>query len=231
MKDNIISRIKKLIALSKSDNCEEASSAAQKASDLLLKYNISRKDVEKKDFHVVEDFIEEKLKVRIWKTILLGAISSLNLCNIVINTDYREKKTNLNIVGKEQNVIVTKELYKYLVDTIDRISKSKSNMYNSKDSFKKGMSVRISERLSLIKKERFKSSVETYSNIDRALIVAEYKNASIANNNFIDDNYGNIGIKKTRIKAYESSFNNGLKAGNEINLNSQIKQKKALLEI
>lgn len=79
----IIERIQKLLALSASPNEHEAALALQRASDLLLKYNLSRADVEGREVSqakVGETRVEIAGRITDWHRILMVHISDHCFC-------------------------------------------------------------------------------------------------------------------------------------------------------
>lgn len=113
--DTIVIRIKKLLALAKSTNENEAAVAAAKAQELLLKYNIEIAQVDGVDLskkeHYTREFKEVFGKNRIqWQVDLANSIAKNNLCRIVLSGK------GIWWVGKPTNI----EIAQYMFETTMR---------------------------------------------------------------------------------------------------------------
>lgn len=129
-KESIISLVRKLLALSKSDNPHEASLAAEKAQTLLLKHNLELSHVETEedstDLIAREDF---RAGDGVWQLQLASAVAKANMCRIV-RTHERNPSTKPGaaswlkryaIFGRPENIEVVKYLYAYLQREIKRL--------------------------------------------------------------------------------------------------------------
>jgi hypothetical protein len=111
----ILSKIQKLFTLSKSPNLNEADSAIKMAEALMDKYNLSYGEVS-----FIEDY--ENLpgkKVYQWESKIFFAVCFANNC--VGATGNGNGK--LWITGREINVFLSKEMFRYLVESVNRIAK------------------------------------------------------------------------------------------------------------
>jgi hypothetical protein len=122
----ILSKIQKLFALSRSPNLNEAAIALKKAESLMDEYNLSYGEVS-----FIEDY--ENLsgkKVYQWESKIFFAVCFANNC--VGATDNGNGK--LWITGREINTFLSKEMFRYLVETVNRIAKEqckgKGHKYN-----------------------------------------------------------------------------------------------------
>lgn len=109
--DDIISKIQKLLALSESSNENEAINAMAHARNLLEKYNIEENDVlgrrkNQNDFIIsTMDYTARSNKLKYWEARLLSVIAPAFFCVGVFN------KTNLNIVGTDFNIRVSRDVF------------------------------------------------------------------------------------------------------------------------
>jgi len=114
---NILEKVKKLLALSERNSCvEEATSAAAKVQDLLLKYNLTMQEVREASGEKQEECwrFDAELgsytgKDR-WRHRLLFHIARNNLCDCVTF----EGRTKQAVFGSPKNVAVSLFMYDYL---------------------------------------------------------------------------------------------------------------------
>lgn len=220
----------------------EASNAAKLVQEMLIRHNLTMTDVN--DFTRTEElggmneFKVASLKSCInWKRQLMDGISSVNMCKFFTrqySSTYGNKlRTDFCLVGRESNVNITKEMYIYLSETIERLSslamKNKST-YGGKtwaNSFKKGCVLRIIDRLQERKNRAEKEGMNGDGN---ALVVCSmYDKANKEISKFL--NLQNIKlIKRNPIynKFSTDGWNSGKNAANTIGLDTQVKSKKML---
>lgn len=133
--DAMLKRIRALLAMSRGNaNENEAAVAAAKAQELLLQYNLSIDDVEQRDStgKVIEDGDLLTSSSNPWRRDLAVAIASLYFCDyywqhVRFKAPHRKRPyirgDRHNFVGLPHNVVVVKEMFVYLVDTIERLAK------------------------------------------------------------------------------------------------------------
>jgi hypothetical protein len=127
MDSKIIDKIGKLLKLAESPNMEEASSAMEKAHQLLKEHNLQMSDIHEKS-DLKEVIYGESGRIVTWKKILLNEIAQFNYCTIILSkTHLNNLKNGVNrfiIYGREDNIVSTKMMYEYLVVAINRISEN-----------------------------------------------------------------------------------------------------------
>lgn len=139
--ETVKQRIKKLLALSKSSNENEAASALIKANEMMENYNLS-------SFQFSE-YTEAKVKgtkrfIR-WRVLLANAVE-----NLYATYHYTDRTGHLVFIGEELDVFMSTEMYKYLVKTIDRMSKlniRKNAKYKYRQSYRAGIASRLYDRI------------------------------------------------------------------------------------
>jgi hypothetical protein len=122
--DTIVVRIKKLLALSKSSNENEAALAASKAQELLLKYQVDIAQVENVDLstkeHYTREFKEIFGKNRIqWQVDLANTIANNNLCRIVLSG------AGVWWIGKPTNIEISQYMFETTMADLERIADEK----------------------------------------------------------------------------------------------------------
>jgi len=134
-------KIKKLLALSKSDNENEAAAALEKANELLSKYNLDETELY---FNSVST---KYVKTYVpWKTVISNSVAWLYGV-----TKYKDTNNGtLVFVGLDIYTFLAKEMFEYLIKTIDRTAKKqiRKNAKNKfRKSFKYGMADKIYDRI------------------------------------------------------------------------------------
>ena len=109
--DNIIAKIRKLLALAQSPNEHEAALAAAKAQALLTEYALTLDDVEESEFVEAEVFLPGEQ----WRLILLSVMAQVNSCRILTMVRYQPADPQpVRLVGPEGLVTAILELYETL---------------------------------------------------------------------------------------------------------------------
>lgn len=208
--EKLIGKIQKLLALSKSPNKAEAELAAQRAHELLTKYNLSMDDVQEREIREFNIISGRNLKT--WKHLLIDNVARYYYCKSLF---YERGSGYYRIVfiGQRHNIIVCKSMFDYLHKTILRESRSihKNAKNKYREDFKLGMAVKISERLKQLSDQK---------------IIPEEKDLVIRENDKIDKY---LSEKNTYSENFEldikkaEAYWKGIQAGKKVSLNEQIK--------
>lgn len=141
-------RIKKLLALSKSPNENEASLAMKMANELIAQYRMNESefsDYTKKVIKSTKRYVE-------WRAILANAIEQL-----YATYHYRNVNTgNFIFVGNELDVFMSTEMFLYLTKTVDRMAKNnirKNAKYRFRQSYRSGVASRLYDRIAELGQE------------------------------------------------------------------------------
>jgi len=152
MESNIIEAIRKLLALSKSDNEHEAALALEKAQALLLRHNLDMAAVtESKEPDSETAMINEVVDFdtwQPWRRRLLNSIAMRQFCH-VIGTGDREA----HILGKRTNIRVAVELYNWVEPQIERLAESSGYKRGDKTSYIGGIIDTIARQLDIGRRE------------------------------------------------------------------------------
>src|SRR5439155_27189213 len=94
----VLTKIKKLLALSASSNPNEAALAAAKAQELLMQHNLTMSQVET---HGESKYGEAFVKTgsRVWRRLLLAVIARNNFCEMV----YDAATSQAILIGESHN--------------------------------------------------------------------------------------------------------------------------------
>lgn len=207
MENKILDKISKLLKLAESPNIEEASSAMEKAHQLLKEHNLQMSDIREKP-DLSEVVYGESGRIMNWKKILLNEICSFNYCTVLLSSRHRVKC--FVIYGREENIAATKVMYEYLVSAIDRIAyESRRKEWLNVNDFKNGAVRNITHRLHIL---RIKENNE-----EKALvpISKEAKDFMFQQNS----NLREVSIQTKN----SSSLEKGFQRAESISLSSQIK--------
>lgn len=139
--ESVKRRVKKLLALSKSPNENEAASALRKANELMADYKLTAEQF--------SDYTKAKVKgtkrfIR-WRVVLANAVE-----NLYATYHYTDHEGNIVFIGEELDVFMSTEMYKYLVKTIDRMAKQnirKNAKYKYRQSYRAGIASRLYDRM------------------------------------------------------------------------------------
>jgi hypothetical protein len=126
MKESILSKIKKLQALTTERGAtpEEAASAAAKAQALLFEHNLAQADIDTQEaapdpYGKVETVLEGANRTTVqWRRSLLYIVAKYNFCSAVTLSG----TTKMSVIGKRSNVETVLYLNAVLVREIERLA-------------------------------------------------------------------------------------------------------------
>lgn len=124
-KENVIEKVKKLLAIAnKSNYPEEAMSAMLKAQEFMAKHGIESLDLETETQEKVanDSIIEENKRIIWWKKDLVNIVAENFRCHPYI-LKYKGHSANVCIIGLEDDVKLAREVYLYAVEAIKYHSK------------------------------------------------------------------------------------------------------------
>ncbi|MDE5898934.1 MAG: DUF2786 domain-containing protein [Treponemataceae bacterium] len=139
--ETIKRKIKKLLALSKSPNENEAIAALQKANDLMAEHRIERAELAE---YTMESVKATKRLVQ-WRIILANAVEQL-----YATCHYADRDGNYVFLGEELDVYMSTEMYRYLVKCVDRMAARnirRNAKYRYRQSYRKGVASCIYNRI------------------------------------------------------------------------------------
>ena len=134
-------RIKKLLALSKSPNENEAMTALQKAQKLMEAYHITEAECV-----YAAQTVKATKRESAWRSTLANTVASLYACEAL----HDASSGQMIFYGESFDVFVAKEMYGYLSKTIDRMVKQnvrKRNTLKYKNQYRFGIVCRLAIRI------------------------------------------------------------------------------------
>lgn len=216
-RDELLSKIRKLLSLSKSANEHEAALAAEKAKKLLDEHNIKEFELTK----TIESIIEKEAyafgkKTVTWIRIIASGLSKYLDCKTVLIGN------KLKVIGSKTDIEVFEYLFSYLINTVERLTQKETktipymtNARSYKDSFRKGMAMGIYTKLMLIKQGEKQAPTTNCT----ALVLTKEKEV----NAFFTKLYPYAITQKMRTIPQSYGYMKGLEAGRNVEINKGVK--------
>jgi ElaB/YqjD/DUF883 family membrane-anchored ribosome-binding protein len=229
----LLDRIRKLLALSTSSNENEAAAAAEKAQALLAEHNLSMFDVKASDGDdMMKDIIIDNTIVTSshpWRRPLGSAVAQLYFCTYYYTTRRGSSVNIHSFVGADHNVMVAVMMFKYLLETIDRLAQQgarqvpKSEQSPYRVAFRSACTVRLCARI----RDRINAAKrgEIKGEGGNALVLASlYDRTKIVLDQFIDKRVGPMRTAKSKLQTliHAKGGTEGFAAGNTIGLDDQV---------
>jgi hypothetical protein len=206
--DNIMDKIKKLLALSGNNPSEEATSAALKAQELMAKYNITLTEEEKE----IQEIAQESFRTGVdksWKHGLASVVSD----NFRVMCFWTNNRT-VTFYGYKQDVEIAVRVYEYLFKVAEkgaRVECRKAYKLRGTEtgvyfSYTRGFTAGVKEALEvqctalmIVTPQEVKDSFSTYTEERGMKTMGKYRNGA---------------ENGTSRQAFESGKNDGRTAAN-----------------
>lgn len=229
--EDILEKVKKLLALGTSSNENEAALAVKRAHELLRQYNLSLSDVHlsEVDEHQI---IESGRKSKKEDMLLLNLVCKQNYCRLIISNYYKgESKHCHTIIGLKHNVECSIEMYKYLDETVQRLTKAFMSRHNHTKRERKR--VKKSYQLGIVSglyKKLEQPGNNYWGEVPQGSLVFVKKAESVVQE-YVEKKYPSLKQTKSRGSMVDShAYNNGRADSNDISLSRQVKDNARLLE-
>lgn len=229
---NILDKVKKLLALSRSSNANESANATALANKLIDQYRLSTADLEATDVEPIEpigedpDFIYQSGRITQWKLTLLQDLCKHYGVAVFNSMSFAtgRKVSRFKMVGRVSDMSITRYLYTWLVLECQRLSEleAKGSGRGRSDgrifvaSYCDGFVSGIREQLQLSRDEV--KSTATASSIVK--IDARLDEANVAIHNLFKN------IKTVSSTSYfrrsEAGFNQGQLRGKQMHLGASM---------
>ena len=144
----ILDRIRKLLALSKSSDLNEAANAAAHAQRLIAKHRINTASLAEEPEGVAlhDDPLDEGARVTQWKLELAMVVAEANGCRVIVLKDGRY--STIQIVGANEDIGIVRALYAWLTKEVQRLTRaSKLRGRDKLDNFRMGAIAAIEQGL------------------------------------------------------------------------------------
>jgi hypothetical protein len=234
--EELLAKVRKLMALGESPSEAEAASALEKARTLLARYGLSLSDVDTKESEVTESVLLEKKRLRKWEAHLVFVVCESTFTQALHVT--QGDASRVLLIGREVNAVSAAELFAYLHLVVLKLGRTHGKDVNHLESFKLGVVSRIGERLHA---DDLKASDNgrTHSTnddrtttgragdnpvaSDREVAVIMTQTSKRENSAYIADRYGKTKTKRTGRRVDAESYYAGRAAGDGVSLNRQIR--------
>lgn len=226
MSEHILTKVKRLLALSNNNaNVNEAASAYKLAQKLLSENRLSMADVDS-----IGDNVEEEIKkgeeglyvgkrAITWKGSLAVGISECNGCHVHWGRVYVPGKggcKKLTLIGRPSDIAIVQWLYHSVVSQIDSLCKAAMIMNGGggktfSNNFKHGAVSAVVARIKEAKQE-----VDQKYNGTAALVLVKNKDEAVAA--YVKKAFPNLRSTKTTSRYDSNGYNEGKRAGGRVNL-------------
>ena len=194
-------RIKKLLALSKSPNENEAMAALQKVQELMKAYHITEAEC-----LYESQTVKATKRESAWRAMLANTVASLYVCE-AIHDVFRGQ---MIFYGESFDAFMAKEMYCYLSKTIDRMVKQnvrKRNTLKYKNQYRFGIVCRLAFRIDELGRQVSWAPER------------EYK--LLAVKKAIENEFGIIMRSKLKVTRRDKAFMRGVADGDTVSLYRQ----------
>lgn len=190
----ILDKIRKLLALSKSPNENEAAVALAMAQELMLRYNIDNIDLEQEstediieiDFKISYQAEESSLRFVYWlgKAFFVKPI----LIKRNIGQDKIKFERYIRFIGKQADVAVTTYVFSYMMTILDNKGKEYTKKIKIRKDYDFGFVTAVCEKLEKIEEDKRNSTIFTVNEAknESALILSSRSLIE----SFIKEKYG-----------------------------------------
>jgi len=225
--ENIIEKIKKLLAKAKDSSVteEEAIAYMNKAQELLSKHNLDMSSLQEEEESPIDRTVIETPYGHIkWRRELLTVVAQLFFCKgFILETNGKDRLGKNKIVrkfifaGREHNRVIAISMFEYLCATVVRLSREYSSDPKARYHFEQGcgrrLTVRVFEKIML-------ANSPVANNGEKSNLPALYSTELALIDDFM------AGKKVTTIDGHKVKFNvdsvAGYRAANGISLDNQL---------
>lgn len=220
--NSLLEKINKLLALANSPNENEAALAAEKATELLTKYNLTIADLgpgEEED--VTTGTVETTRRYVAWKMLILAGIATANGCRAM-----RSKNNgNMTLIGMQTNITVSQRLYEYLTKAVERLAKRHKGKGRAfLHAFRVGCATRLRHRLEKRRKDMEQEGIagNSESSPTPAIVVRSmFEKNDLAIEEYLINEGFKVKTQRAEQVSSEQGYFSGYKAGDRINLNQE----------
>ena len=208
--ETVKKRIKKLLALSKSPNENEAMAALQKAQALMEAYHVTEAECV-----YTSATVKATKRESAWRSMLANTVASLYACQALHNA----LSGQMIFYGESFDAFMAKEMYGYLSKTIDRMVKQnvrKRNTLKYKNQYRFGIVCRLAIRI-----EELGQQVSWAPEREQKLLAA--KKAA-------ETEFGIITRRELKATHSGKAFNRGVADGGTVSLHRQATARNGYLE-
>lgn len=240
-KEQVLEKVRKLLALATSSNEHEAVLAAERAHSMLVAHNLSLRDVEKDKGHTTNFAIDDELVTDSypWRRQIAANVAQLYFCKYFY-WPRKEGNTTYDthcFAGEDHNISVAKMMFQYLHTTVDRLAREGARKVPQKQrspyrvSFRHAATMRLCTRIGERIQAARAGTAKTEAGTTLPALASMYDQVQNQLKDFLEKEVGGFQQKKRR-KPRKSSQSllgmiDGSKAGDEIGLDAQVQGAKS----
>jgi len=223
--NKVLDKIRKLLALSKSSNANEAAAAAAKAADLMRQHKLEETDITEatQDGSLITELpMGADGFMASWRFALISAVARSCFCEaLALRVGQRRK---VRLVGRRDDTEVAQEIFKHVAGEIERLADEElddpfvvlgvEDVRSYKDNFRRGAAVGVADRLKVEARVFARSS-------DKALVLVRSSHDEVKS--YLKNKYGAsetvegaAGGKLKRDAADTMAYARGYDKGSEI---------------
>lgn len=211
--ERIVDKIRKLLALSKSDNPHEAAVALQKATQLMEEYQIKNIDLIPEQDVTHSDIESVTGQHYIWAKTLAFSCAKLFDCTTINYTD----KKGFRFIGEEQNIVCANQLFWHLFRAWKGMCSTdyKKDQPLDRKLYRKshglGFASTIYKRVQELTEKRHENIVKSTGT--DLVVVSDAKL-----NQYMEDNFKLRKAPSRSLTTSGSGYSQGMAAGKKVNL-------------
>ncbi len=216
---NLLEKINKLLALTNSPNENEAALAAEKATELLTKYNLTLADLgPEEEEDVTAETVETTSRYVTWKMLILAGIATANGCRAM-----RSKSNgNMTLIGMQTNITVSQRLYEYLTKAVERLAKRHKGKGRAfLHAFRVGCATRLRHRLEQLRKDMEEEGIagNSESSATPGIVVRSmFEKNDLAIEEYLNNEGFKVKTQRAEKISSQQGYFSGYQAGDRINI-------------
>ncbi|MDQ0149604.1 DUF2786 domain-containing protein [Eubacterium multiforme] len=228
MDNEIIIKIKKLLALSKSSNENEAKNAMLKAQQLMIKHKITIQEAENfEEINIGEETSNIKFRSIKWKANLASVIADNFGCILYYNT-HSKGVHEIKFYGKEEDRIICSIMMAYAVKCIESSSIKYINELRKDRRRKHFKNIKTDYALGFINGLKVQFDKQVKSN-EWGLVIVRDRKVDEMFNEFSKD-FGSISVREV-YKDNAKAFKKGQDEGERFSISDKIEKEDELKQI
>jgi len=212
--EKVLERIRNLLAMAKSNSPEEAAIAARRARALMDKYQVTELDLTSLDAvdFTTEEFATGRKRADALLNTLAIAASNLNDCVLELRADPVSKYQRYVFKGLLSDSVCAVEMYKYLVEVMERLTKENASGRAGKAAYRYGVVMGIRVKVNEILEER------------KDIMTSDNKSLVLHKMAMVEDHFGegNYGTSAKRKVSDREAYAKGFRDGHAVNMSRQV---------
>lgn len=220
--DDLLRKVRALRAKAESTGSEaEATAFAAKAAEMMAQYGLEEAQLRVEEQSGVEHVQGKQDWSSPSRRALAAAVCRLYMVKPIVGRERGE----WILVGRKHNIVMAQEMTDYLVGATRRLSvawrKENRETQSAMIDFRKGCFMRLTERVSEMRRQQAESEQPVYSGSNPGNLPALYKTELALANDYAHQHW-NLGRGKSRNIKMGNAAEHGRRAGDGVSFNQQI---------